>query len=141
MVDAYEPDDGLLQASVLIAPGVQWNHTCHRAGDADWIRFNATAGITYALRTFNLTANGDTIISLHDSLGTELAKNDDYLPGSRWSGIDWTAPTTGKYFMRIIGSGQPWCGFRYDVSITTSLVTFLPTIGKLAPAAGLVSQP
>lgn len=141
IVDAYEPDDGLLQASVLVAPGVQWNHTCHRAGDVDWVRFDATAGITYALRTFNLTANGDTIISLHDSLGNELAKNDDYLPGSRWSGIDWTAAMTGKYFMRIIGSGEPWCGFRYDVSITTSLVTFLPTIGKLAPAAGLVSQP
>ncbi|MBK9232222.1 MAG: DUF11 domain-containing protein [Anaerolineae bacterium] len=141
VVDAYEPDDGLLQASYLLAPGVQMNHTCHRAGDVDWIRFDARSGVAYYLRTFNLTGSGDTVISLHDSLGNELAKNDDYLPGSRWSGIDWTAAITGKYFMRIIGSGEPWCGFRYDVRITTSLVTFLPTIGKLAPATRLVSQP
>ena len=132
--DAYEPDDGMLQASALQAPGVQMNHTCHRAGDADWIRFNARADVTYYLRTFNLSGNGDTVMGLYDSLGNELAKNDDYFPGSRWSGIDWTATTAGKYFIRVTGRGEPWCGYRYDLRVTTSLVTFLPMSGRLTPA-------
>ncbi len=141
VLDAYEPDDQLLQASPLLAPGIQSNHTCHRLGDVDWIRFDARAGVVYYLRTFNLTGNGDTIMSLHDSLGTELAKNDDYLPGSRWSGIDWTAPATRKYFIRITGAGEPWCGFRYDLSVTTSLTAYLPAVGRSIRLTGLVSQP
>ncbi len=140
VIDAYEPDGTMQQASVLLAPGVQLNHTCHRAGDADWIRFNAASGITYYLRTYNLSENGDTIMGLYDSLGNELAKNDDFLPESRWSGIDWTATTTGKYFIRITGRGEPWCGFRYDVRVTTSLVTFLPSMGRLTPGMAPVSQ-
>jgi hypothetical protein len=79
-------------------------------------------------------------MGLYDSLGNELAKNDDFLPESRWSGIDWTATTTGKYFIRITGRGEPWCGFRYDVRVTTSLVTFLPSMGRLTPGMAPVSQ-
>ncbi len=68
------------------------------AADSDWYTFQATAGISYTIRTENLEIRADTVITLYDSTCTiPLATNDD-LPSpsnSRASQLGWRASASG----------------------------------------------
>ncbi len=72
------------------------------SGDYDWFSFHVTAGNEYRFETVLLTL-GDSVIHLYDTDGvTQLAADDDSGPGLA-SLIDWTAPTTGVYYLAVRG--------------------------------------
>lgn len=81
--------------------GASVTDTIDYQGDRDWRRVRLTAGQTYR---FALNAAegenplGDPLLRLYDSAGTELAADDDG-GGNLNSLLEFTAPTTGNYFI------------------------------------------
>lgn len=74
--DAFEPDDTQAQARPIALDEVQ-NRTFTHAKDIDWVRFEAQAGQIYLFRTLDLGVGVDTMLSLYNERGEELAYNDD----------------------------------------------------------------
>lgn len=74
--DAFEPDDTQTQARPIALDEVQ-NRTFTYAKDIDWVRFEAQAGQIYLFRTLDLGEGVDTMLSLYNERGEELAHNDD----------------------------------------------------------------
>ena len=73
------------------------------SGDTDWFTFQATAGVSYTVRTENLEIHADTVITVYDgTCTTPLSTNDDlpYPLNSRASQVAWRASTTGP--LRIL---------------------------------------
>lgn len=74
-------------------------------GDVDFFSFVATSGTSYRFRT-TLLSLPDSEISLFAPDGTtELAYDDDG-GGGLSSLIDWTAPSSGTYFVQVGGFGS-----------------------------------
>lgn len=100
--DGYETDNTYSKARWITVNGDSQTHSFHLEGDQDWVRFRATAGITYTLATTNTGGHADTVLYLYDTDGvTLITLNDDY-PGI-WpaSQIEWLAPTNGKYYAKV----------------------------------------
>jgi len=117
--DSYEPDDTASTAR-LISVGTTEVHNFDAAGDQDWFKFDARAGVAYTLQTSNLNASADTYLYLYDTDGANLlAANDDY-GGTLASRITWQAPADGTYYVMA----KHWnpnvggCGTSYDLSVT-----------------------
>lgn len=96
--DQYEPDDTMDTATLINIFEIQ-HHNFHQPGDQDWVKFYATAGMTYVVETFNLSYNSDTYIYLYDSSGNLLAENDDY--NGLASRIEWTCQQDGYYYVMV----------------------------------------
>jgi len=80
--------------------GQERHHTFFSTGDADYVAFNATKGNYYMAETFRLFNGADTILDVVAADGvTALATNDDY-GNSNTSRLAWTAPSTGKFYVR-----------------------------------------
>jgi len=116
--DSCEPDDAVASAR-LISVGTTEAHNFDAAGDQDWFKFNARAGVAYTIQTSNLGTSADTYLYLYDADGaTLLAANDDY-GGTLASRITWRAPTDGTYYVMV----KHWnpnvggCGTSYNVSV------------------------
>lgn len=78
--------------------------TLDYAGDHDWFRIQLQAGQSYR---FGLTAAGengvtDPMLVIYDRSGTQLAYDDDGGEGLN-SYLEFTAPTTGAYFLEARG--------------------------------------
>ncbi len=74
--DQYEPDDSP-DLATLLKPAEPQPHNLHVSGDQDWIRFEAEAGHTYVIETFDLGPSVDTVVHLFDEQGSELAWDDN----------------------------------------------------------------
>jgi hypothetical protein len=88
-----------------ITPNVTVIGTLDPAGDSDFFGFNATQGqqLTIDINAQSISpASGiDTVVTLFDSSGRQVAENDDG-PGSTLdSFLQFTIPTTGRYFFRV----------------------------------------
>ncbi|MHC4176687.1 MAG: S8 family serine peptidase [Planctomycetota bacterium] len=72
------------------------------AADEDWFAFEATAGGRYILQT-ELVDLPDSVLSLYDRDGSTLIDyNDDISwPDDPASRIDWTAETSGTYYLAV----------------------------------------
>lgn len=117
--DAFEPDNDRNNArSITVNAGSQTYFSC-TATDEDWVKFTATAGITYTLESIDIGSASDTVVCLYDNIGNEIACNDDagYRQGSR---ISWFAAAPGDYFAKIRQSGSA-AGVEtvYEFSIST----------------------
>jgi len=98
--DAYEVDDTPAQARVISVGGAVQHHNFHVPGDKDWVTFSAQADQGYRIQTSNLGSRCDTVVDLYDSdANTLIASNDD--SGSRASLIDWRAPSSAAYYVRV----------------------------------------
>lgn len=130
--DSFEGDDTTAQAKP-IQLGQPQTHTFDKVDDLDWVRFEATAGTTYILRTFALGTSADTQIALYSQDGTTLlASNDDY-GDALASQIEWTAPASGSYYLQV----RHWnpnaggCGTSYKLSVSTKIEQiFLPFVRR-----------
>ncbi len=99
--DSQEEDDSAAQAKAVGVGAAAQAHNFCPASDADWVKFTATAGKTYVLRTTNLAFAADTLLTLYASDGTTLiAENDDfgYTSASR---VVWQPTTSGDYYARV----------------------------------------
>ena len=93
-----------------LAIGGGINSTIDASGDRDWFRVNLVAGQTYLFRTGSTTAVTeqtavDTILTLRDAAGTQLATNDD-AGEYTYSGLRFTATTSGVYYLDVGGFGS-----------------------------------
>lgn len=129
LADRFETDDTQAAATALPAIGLPTRHTLHTNADVDWIWFDAQANQRFFLHTGPLTANGDTALTLFAANGNELAQNNDFAPGVRWSGLLWTAPAVGRYYLRVTAQGAP-DPFAYDVTVDWQTRVFLPWTHK-----------
>ena len=69
--------------------------------DVDYFRFNAVAGLTYQIETFDLGRNSDTMIGLFRSDGSTLVAQDDDGGGGSASRIIWVADETDLVFVAV----------------------------------------
>lgn len=78
------------------------------SGDRDWYAINLVAGQSYIFRTGGIVPDGtvDTVLTLRDAGGVQLATNDDSGAES-FSAIRYTATTSGTYYLdvRVFGTG------------------------------------
>ncbi len=129
--DTLEPDNTPAQAHRVVVPLTRLTATIDPVADRDWVVFKPQAGMTYLIRTFDIDAGGDTVLSLWDADGKLVAKNDDAAPDSSASEIIWRAPSDGDYYV-LVTSYQQTVGFNYSLQI-------LPLPGRAY--LPLVSQP
>lgn len=122
--DSFEQDDNSADAKLIASTGVTQTRNACPAGDQDWIKFDATSGVTYTIETLNLGVKADTVLCLYDKNSVQIKCDDDSGAGygSRivWSGA------TGNYFLRVKDYDPQVAGTltRYDLRIlTTSCVT------------------
>ena len=67
--------------------------------DVDLFELEANAGESYRI-TVSLVTLNDSVLTIYDSEGREVAYNDDYGGGSA-SRIIWEAPATGDYYVEV----------------------------------------
>ena len=72
-------------------------------GDVDLFELSADAGKSYQI-DIALGTLGDSVLTIYDADGSEVAYNDDYGGGSA-SRIIWEAPATGVYYVEVSGFG------------------------------------
>lgn len=72
------------------------------APDDDYFSFVAVQGETYIIETLALVSDGNTKMYLIDTDGTTvLAIHDDRSSSDESSVFEWTAPSSGTYFVRV----------------------------------------
>lgn len=122
-LDGYEPDDTWQQARLIEVNQVIQSHNFHATDDRDYVRFVAEADSVYTIRTLNLSAGNDTVLTLYDTDGTtQLEYNDDDPYNPPASKIVWLCSTTGVYFVRVapFGTQIGGCDKTYDLKITSA---------------------
>ena len=108
---SFEPDDVIYRANRITVSVPQ----CHYFGesyDEDWVKFWAWAGVEYTIETFGLSTFNDTELWLFGPDGNELRHNLDHDGGTPASRIDWTAPASGTYFVKVAHE-KGWGGDGY----------------------------
>ena len=89
-------------------------------GEQAWFYFDAQVGATYELVT-RLHGLPDTVMHLYDSdRERQLAENDDYDLG-RDSYLEWTCPTTARYYVMVTAYDPSQTG-DFEFEVTTSSV-------------------
>ncbi len=105
--DAYEPDGDPTTAKAITVGAAPQAHSFCAAGDAaDWLKFAAAQGQGYRIETSALEPNSDTVLSLYDqdSISLLLA-DDDGGAEPRASRLEWSAPASGTYYLRVHNAG------------------------------------
>ena len=119
-VDEYEPDDTWQQAEWIEVNGAAQAHNFYVTDDQDYVKFVAEVDNTYMIRTLNLGAGNDTILTLYDTNGiTQLQENDDDPDNPPASKIVWLCPTSGTYFAKAapFGTDIGGCDMTYDLEV------------------------
>jgi subtilisin-like proprotein convertase family protein len=84
--------------------------------DVDLFSFAATSGTSYRFETTLNTLNDSTISLFATDGTTELAFDDDGGSGLA-SRVDWTAPSSGTYFVKVAGFGSAFGTYSLAASI------------------------
>lgn len=138
MPDGWEPDDTVVQASLLVSDGSLQQHRFHHSQDEDWARFSAQAGVSYLVETSLLGYAADTYLTLLGPDGqTELAENDD-CQGQPRSCIRWTADSSHTTYVRVHSAAPMVAGCKehdYFLSVRAlSYDAYLPLLTRSAAA-------
>ncbi len=129
VTDTLEPNDSAA-AAVALTLGVTQTHRIASPGDADWIVFNTTAGVTYTLYTLQLERDSDTVMRLYSADGvTELGVSDDARGYA--SRIVFNASAGGPYYARLNhwDTGISGCDAGYSLVLAEGVVldkVFMP---------------
>jgi ribosomal protein L37E len=118
--DPFEPDDDLASARPIDTTGTHQAHTFHTSTDVDYVYFSAQGGKRYAIETGGLTGDCDTVIFLYDRDGVELDLNDDAGEEVLSSLLEWTAPSSGTYYVEVRdfgGHAGPEVGYQLWVTV------------------------
>lgn len=131
-----EPNSSIDQADAVSFPGVINGRI---NGDKDWdaFKFQAEKGrqLTFELHAYKFGSPLDALLTLTDSRGVHLARNDDSAASD--SRIDFTFPETGEYHLLVedlLGRGGD--SFTYRLTGRSQQpsvsVVFLPDTPRLA---------
>lgn len=86
--------------------------------DDDYFFFQAAEGEVYIAETLNLLSDGNTRMRIYDTDGiTLLASNDNRAIGDDSSMIEWNAPGSGTYYIRIVHSTDIGIYGSYDIRV------------------------
>jgi len=117
--DAYEPDDTCATANALAPDGSVQQHTFHKQGDQDWVRFTVLKDYQYVIATANPGAQANTVLGLFDSCAAaEPVLSDDNEFGQA-AQLVWTATAAGAYYVKVNNhdAGQSGANATYELSI------------------------
>jgi murein DD-endopeptidase MepM/ murein hydrolase activator NlpD len=130
--DVWEPNDNYYAASLLTPNSAPESQLFDIEQDEDWLRLDAVAGGKYVIWTGNLAAAVDTTLQMYDTDGLTLLDSDDNSGGGNASRLEWYAPASGTYFVRVIRApGSTYgCSASYSISATQELRLYLPRILK-----------
>ncbi|MBW0006448.1 MAG: M10 family metallopeptidase C-terminal domain-containing protein, partial [Sphingomonas sp.] len=111
---------GNTSTTASISVGGTVSGTLEVAGDHDWFSVTLVAGQTYTITLSGSGSGGvpDTYLNIYDSTGTNiLASNDDIVTGTNTNSlINFTAPTTGTYYLDAGAYNDLWTG-NYQLSV------------------------
>ncbi len=99
--DSFEPDDTIPQAKEIGTGADRQTHTLNPPGDRDYVYFWATEGMQYTIETGNLGDLCDTVLTLYDQEGTELASDDDGAEEALASRLTWVAEEESTLFVEV----------------------------------------
>lgn len=120
--DDFEPDDSRANARSIVVNASAQHHIAWPAGDRDWVKFNATAGVTYTLETVGIGNKSDTVMCLYDNIGTQIACDDEggFNHGSH---ITWQITAPGEYYVQVRQATDQAAGpeTAYELSVVTGL--------------------
>jgi len=113
--DSFEPNESQAAARPIVATGNPILLTFFRdpdgdgsgggLSDEDWFSFPATGGRSYSIETTGLLSEADTFLRLFDGSSSLLAFNDNRAAGDLSSLIQWVAPSTATYYIRVTRVG------------------------------------
>lgn len=135
-----EPNDSVEKA-LSVDSQVVANGRIDRPGDIDVWAFTATKGQIIELETFAARFGSplDSILTVLDAAGKEVAKNDDATAGLPDSLVKFTAPADGKYFAqvseRFASRGGPAFAYRLRIApprpgVALDLVTDVVSVDR-----------
>jgi hypothetical protein len=134
--DLYEEDDNAGKARVIVISYQDaQRHNFHDQGDEDWVKFYGVAGESYEIKTENLGANCDTVISLYGGSGTTLvaAPKDDFGYGEGEL-LSWVCPADGVYYVKV----RQYDSSDYGESTGYDLKVYRPVVGGVGWIRGRV---
>ena len=126
---------GGISTGATISVGGTVSSNLDFAGDHDWFKITLVAGQTYTITLSGTGAGGvpDTYLNIYDSTGSNiLASNDDIVTGTNTNSlINFTAPTTGTYFLDA-GSFQDQYTGTYQLSVQPYVPPPVATTDQIA---------
>jgi subtilisin family serine protease len=120
--DIYEltPDNTTSSANWIFTNNTPQTHNFTYVDDIDYVKFNATTGYYYLIKTVNLSESSitETRITLYNTdQTTPLSLDDPGVVDGYWSShIVWRSPGTGTYYVEIIEINGTEGG-TYNVSV------------------------
>ena len=113
------PDDygDFIEEAAAVTVGEPVHGGVDHFGDVDVFTFEAVAGGSYRIEV-TLGSLEDSVVSLLDADGWELAFNDDLSEESLASLISWSAPESGSYYVEV-GSFDGFGTGSYTLSVTS----------------------
>lgn len=135
-LDAYEPNNTFGEAYSVGVGASACSATFWPAGDVDYYSFFAKNGDTYLVFTDDLTPGIDTVLTLYNPSGEQIAYNDDVGEiGTVRSQVQFTARETGTYFAYITNknpsdpTGKTYCFETQQVAAPTATPSQTPVAG------------
>lgn len=119
---------GSTATTARLTLGTSTYGTIGASGDHDWYAVTLVAGQTYDFRLLGVgrTPVADTVLTLRNASGTQLATNDDAGGAlSLNSALTFTATTTGTYFLDVGGFGSSTGDFLISAVRDTAAGTVL----------------
>lgn len=118
----FEPNNNVYQAQPFMLGSTDTHAFCV-AGDDDWVKFSAVAGMTYRIETLRLATNTNTTLALFESNGTTLLAINDDSGGTYASLLSFTPSKSGEYYVRLRQTGnRGGPGYTYNLRITGTSV-------------------
>ncbi|MFO7682561.1 MAG: Calx-beta domain-containing protein [Chloroflexota bacterium] len=135
-LDAYEPNNSFAEAFSTGVGTTLCNATFWPAGDVDYYRFFAKGGSRYRVSTTDLRPGIDTVLTVYNSSGSQIAQNDDVGEvGTVRSQIEFTASSDGFYYAYIINkdpsdpTNKTYCFAVVEIALPTPTPSQTPMAG------------
>ncbi|MEM7127434.1 MAG: CARDB domain-containing protein [Chloroflexota bacterium] len=123
--DEFEGDNDCAEAKTLEMNALPDHHTFHARGDADWVKFDATAESTYRIEVQIPAASlADVTLELYKECSSEPDEGGDneLAPGIR---LDFAADQTGPVYLKLAN---------FDPNISGEDVTYQVSVRELQAA-------
>jgi murein DD-endopeptidase MepM/ murein hydrolase activator NlpD len=130
--DNIEPNDNYFSASVLPLQEDKYTSLFDNDNDEDWYIFEAESGMLYTIRTTNLDPGMEASTELYDIDGVTLLGIADYAGNGSHSILEWRAPKSGDYYLRVAQKAESvsGCKARYEILVDEGAETYIPFVEK-----------
>ncbi len=134
--DSYETDDTCAQASAIPSNGIVQRRTFHRQPDTDWIRFDASAGVSYLIEAqIPSDSPANVTMELYDYCDglPEVSQDYTFTPGVR---IEYRAPADGPLFLKLTNHDPGVFGSQVAYDLSARALDAGPHPGAVIIVAG-----